>query len=282
MKHCKIFSTLLLATATLSACAPAKPSSVDPSGSASAGIVGGTAVADSDPIAQSTVALYLRSSEGDGVCSGTLVSPNVVLTAAHCAIGLQGGVVVFGKDMNESAETRVIDGVAVHPQFAPKQPGQGGWNDLSLMHFQGTLPAGAKVANLLQDASILKKGLKVIAAGFGTTGADGQAQDEGTLRKTTLSLQNPAYEKTELLFPLNSKGGSTCHGDSGGPAYVTLKGQLTLVGVTSRGTGADCANVSIFTDVVPYVSYIQQTVQSLTAKTAQQPTQTTAQAAVQK
>ncbi len=268
MKHCTPFSVLAMTTISmlslaLSACSPASKNSSELAASADSGIVAGTVVQASDAVAASTVALYLRSADGEGVCTGTLVASNVVLTAAHCVDGLQAAVVIFGTNLDTATEVRNVDAAVVHPSYAPRAPGTGGWNDLALFRFQGTAPASAKIANILTSAASLKKGLKSVAAGFGTTLANGRGQDEGTLRKVTLTLQNPAYEKTELLFPLSSTGGSTCHGDSGGPAYATLNGKLTLIGVTSRGTGADCRNVSIFTSVAAHAAFIQKTIQDL-------------------
>jgi secreted trypsin-like serine protease len=270
MKHCKLFTGLTLALA-LSACAPSKQNSEAQlsSGANTPDIVGGKVVSAQDAVAQSTVAIVIQSSMGEGLCSGTLIAPNIVLTAAHCTEDLTGAVIVFGTNLDSSKEARPADMVAVNPNYLPKAPGQGGWNDVALIRFKGTLPAGAKVAEYLQTSAPLKKGLNAVVAGFGTTAANGEGQDEGTLRKTTLTLQNPAYEKTELLFPLNSRGGSTCHGDSGGPAYITQNGKLTVIGITSRGTGAGCDNVSIFTSVAAQAAYIKTTIQGLQAAVEQ-------------
>lgn len=273
MKHCKFFSVLALAALTLSACAPAKQSSSTDLAAgieSSENIVGGTAVKATDAVAQSTVAILIRSSFGDGVCTGTLIAPNIVLTAAHCTDDLQAALIVFGNNVETSKEARPVDLVAVHPEYAPRAPGAGGWNDLALMRIKGAAPAGAKVASILEDATVLRKGISAVTAGFGSTAAHGRGTDSGVLRKVPLNLQNPAYEKTELLFPLTSRGGSTCHGDSGGPAYLTLKGKLTVIGITSRGTGADCANVSIFTSVASHAAYIKTTAQALQAEPAQE------------
>ncbi len=275
MKHCKPFTVTALAIASavlVSACAPAKQSSSElASGLASQDIVAGDVVKATDLVAQSTVALYLRSDDGDGVCSGTLIAPNVVLTAAHCVIGLKGAVVVFGNNMDTATEARGVDMVAVHPQFQPKAAGQGGWNDVALFRFQGAAPASAKVAQILETPASLKVGLKAVVAGFGTTKSNGLGQDDGTLRKVTLSLQNPAYEQTELAFARSSKGGSACHGDSGGPAYITQNGKLTVIGITSRGTTAACNGISISTSVAAHAAYIKETAAALQA--APPPTQ---------
>lgn len=270
MKHCKLFSMMAL-TLALAACAPGNQNSDAQfsAGAATADIVGGDLVKDQDVVAQSTVGLVIQTAFGEGVCSGTLIASNIVLTAAHCTEDLVGAAVVFGTNMETAKEVRSVDLVAVHPEYSPKAPGQGGWNDIALIRFKGALPKSAKIADYLQASTSLKKGLKAVAAGFGTTAANGRGTDEGKLRKTTLTLQNPAYEKTELMFPLSSRGGSTCHGDSGGPAYITQAGKLVVIGITSRGTGAGCDNVSIFTSVASHAAYIKSTIQGLQAAAEQ-------------
>jgi secreted trypsin-like serine protease len=267
MKHCKLLTVTALAIA-MAACAPAKQSeSVVTSEEASQNIVAGDLVKANDAIAASTVALYIRGEDGDGVCSGTLISPNVILTAAHCAIGMTGAVVVFGLNLETAtdAQMRGVDMVAVHPEFKPKAAGQGGWNDVALFRFQGAAPASAKIAQILDKPSVLKAGLKATLAGFGTTKSHGMGTDDGTLRKVTLAVQNPAFEQTEISFAKSTKGGSACHGDSGGPAYVTLSGKLTVIGITSRGTTAACNNISISTSVASHAAYIKDTAAALQA-----------------
>lgn len=262
----------------LMACSPQKSVQQTKTSSTGESIVAGATVVDADPIAASTVAILIQSPEGQGLCSGTIIEKNVVLTAAHCfADGATGAVVIFGTDVEKSQIYLPVDRVIVHPEFAPKAEGEGGWNDLTLVHFVGDAPTTSKIAPFLTDASSVKKGLTGIAAGFGNTSKDGQSQDEGLLRKVTLTLQDPTYEKTELLFPLGSKGGSTCHGDSGGPVYIQQKGAIVLLGVTSRGTGAGCDNVSIFTNVSAHVDFINNSVKSL-----QQPQLPTADASAKK
>ena len=48
--------------------------------------------------------IYFRGNEEAGLCSGTVLAPNLILTAAHCAVDLETGVT------NEASGYRVVTG----------------------------------------------------------------------------------------------------------------------------------------------------------------------------
>ncbi|MFJ7335898.1 trypsin-like serine protease [Streptomyces sp. NPDC101110] len=54
--------------------------------------------------------------------------------------------------------------------------------------------------------------------------------------------------------------GSSCHGDSGGPAIVRLDGKWRLIGATSRGDEACGMSHAIYTDVTVFRSWISEAV----------------------
>jgi secreted trypsin-like serine protease len=249
------------------------------------GIVNGVDVQADDETAKSTVGLYLKVQEetpwgvqeGFATCSGTLIAENIVLTAGHCIPGVVAGAVVFATDFTKAdqSQIRTITGVALHPSFNPKEKGQGDWSDIALFKFEGSIPAGYKVAPILKDVSKLTKGLPVIFAGFGITSpAGGLSQDpddSGVLRKADTVLTSATYEGNELLFNLTANGVSTCQGDSGGPAYAKINGELTVIGVTSRGENARCDGVSISTSVAQHVKFIEDSIKDLMSQTPAEP-----------
>ena len=69
----------------------------------------------SDPGDPEVVALLRR---GDLVCTGTLVAPRAVLTAAHClTVGLEPDTVAFGVSATNPDETIDIVAHSVHPDY---------------------------------------------------------------------------------------------------------------------------------------------------------------------
>jgi len=64
-----------------------------------------------------------------------------------------------------------------------------------------------------------------------------------------------------VIFDPENKGKSSCHGDSGGPLFFNEKdGSKTIIGITSRAYSKeeDCSGRSIYTDVRPYIQWIQE------------------------
>jgi len=260
MKTTKLF-TLTSLLLGLAACGSPDRQLASYNQDADAGIIGGNDVADSDPLSKSTVGLVLMLGEQQAICTGTVISENVVLTAAHCVVGIDGAVVVYGSDLEQAAHDKKylkVTNVFVHPSYdegADKES-----NDIALVRFSGKLPAGYTKAALLADASALKKGLSVTLAGYGASSeVNGQLDGSAVLRKTTVPLENPQFSKTEMSFN-SSKGSGACHGDSGGPAYASIKGQNVLIGVTSRTTDKNggCHKDSIYTNVAPYKAMIEK------------------------
>jgi hypothetical protein len=74
----------------------------------SAGIIGGQDVVAGDELATSTVALY--DFEKGALCTGTLLSDSILLTAAHCVVDSKAStlVLMFGTDLQSSQETRKV------------------------------------------------------------------------------------------------------------------------------------------------------------------------------
>ncbi len=217
-------------------------------------IVGGT---DAPAGKYPSTANILIGAPGLGLfgCTGTLIAPEWVMSAGHCAsvtgatpapipIGFAGAqftVTVGGiKADGSDAEKLTVDEVIIPTGYLATQS-----NDVSLLR----LSAPAKTA----PTPIAGKGYEALwkpnvltdVVGFGTTSSGGNAPD--ALQQVQLPIVPDAdcakvYDTFEAMTQIcagyEEGGRDSCQGDSGGPMYSrTGAGALLLVGSTSYGRG---------------------------------------------
>lgn len=218
-----------------------------------------------------------------GICTGSLIAANLVLTAGHCinVENPQETVVFFGtslKEITEQVQTgnqtniRFAAKVVRHERFgAGRTPaGAGGTNnDIGLILIEEKAPQGFQLAKIApaQLSRTLRAGSEVTLSGFGVnkfqrhpvTGESLVSEGSGVLRKVDkIKLLSILPSGEELTFD-QSIGRGACHGDSGGPALLFDKvtKRNVVIGVTSRG-GGNCDRTVVYTAVMGYESWIAQ------------------------
>jgi hypothetical protein len=187
-----------------------------------------------------------------GACSGTLIAPRVLLTAAHCVWSLDvlSQRAVFGDGIHAPVrqERLILEG-RVHPDFDPATL----QNDIAVVLLDqapdGIDPVPLRALPI--DDSLIGSTLRLV--GFGVTMANAPPEDFGLKRQGTASLR--AYLATGLVD--DPTPSSACQGDSGGPALLSVGGVEYVAGVISRGD-LSCGSFGVATRVDPYVSsYIE-------------------------
>ncbi|MEQ1722224.1 MAG: trypsin-like serine protease [Pseudobdellovibrio sp.] len=230
-------------------------------------IVGGVASVDSFQKQNGLVGLVITSDDGQGICSGTLISKRIVLTAAHCIDSSSSAIrqiaVVFTQDVSKAKKEQVRYAVKgrAHELFATSAGGTGAWNDIALLKLSADAPADMKFAKLPSVLNVpLAAKTMLVQAGYGLTvdNRNSPVDTSGSLRQVE-GIEVLALVQNGKEIQLKENGKGSCNGDSGGPAFTkAADGKLTQVGVNSRGTDRNsCLGVGIFTNVASHLAWIK-------------------------
>lgn len=197
------------------------------------------------------VLLYMHQQNAAGMCSGTLIARDVVLTAAHCVADLtapENLFVGFGRVFSYSMQRIQASETLVHPDYDPDWPAY----DIALVRLSKPAPAYVTPIPYLPASLALTQddvGIELNFSGFGKT----EKNESGALlevsNQASMICENPnGCQWTDPRFgpmqgPLmapqticyDQNPGGPCSGDSGGPAFITLDGVEYVAGVTSYG-----------------------------------------------
>lgn len=194
-------------------------------------------------------------------CSGTLLSPTILLTAGHCTHGTSGGRVWFEADIQSQqvalgypaggATSVAFCDIATHPDFT---------DNAFVLHDVGVVtlcsPVNRSTYGALPtvnqlDALKTRRGTQDVSFTAVGYGLQKSFPDAASFQTSALKIRMVATPKLNqinvpgftgdfsLLLSNNANTGGTCFGDSGGPNF--LGNSNVVAGVTSFGINGNCA-----------------------------------------
>ena len=228
-----------------------------PIGSSSEPVVNGT----TDTTDTSVVALHIASSNGpqdDALCSGTVVSPHVVMTAAHClspdVVGPVDHVDIFLGD--NPFDPQQANDTTLFIQAASYTYDQDFSKDL----------ATHDIAVVVSPTPLSLTPIALNHDGLGTSDIDtpvhvvGFGESDGNDPSTA----GPRRSADTVIFGVDDEHiklvNVICEGDSGGPSIITKNGKTVVAGVHSFTTTQNCTSDGDDTRVDKYTSFVDDAI----------------------
>lgn len=192
------------------------------------------------------------------ICSGTMITSNVFLTASHCTdfftrdlapdgwvayVSLDGSI-PFGDLTSSKTQLLAVNHVVTNPNYNQSQSDSGDIGALILERSARVTPATLPTCGLL-DQLVAQNGLKTATftnVGYGVqnrvvSGGVPFFQDINPVPRmfsfSSFNSLNGGYLR--LSQNPSTGNGGTCFGDSGGPNFMTLNGQQLIVAITITG-----------------------------------------------
>jgi len=238
--------------------------------------------------------VLLKNGEALFMCAGTLLTPNIAVTAAHCFTNNEKQTTWFARvgdnyilQSDPEEQTFRVSKIVKHGNFKPLGSGKDGdgRHDIALVIFQPHRSARDLYGNSNQEEGLAKygkdvkpicvlpqsdyplnklTGLHCEIAGWGMTEYNNSNSYPDSVRAARITVGDVSDSFCNYLYKRNvHKTGKFCAGygvdacqeDSGGPLVCKMNGKYNLVGIVSSGKGCGIYP-GLYTDVSRYMDWL--------------------------
>src|ERR1700722_4486097 len=204
--------------------------------------------------------VLIRGGDKAGFCTGLVLSPRVLLTAAHCLRPLRDMAVHY-RDAADGAVIIPVDAAIAHPLYrADAIKARAPSLDLALLRTSAPF-AGAAIG----DGGPPAIGASAIVSGYGAA-REGDWSSGGELRSVTLAVREPA--STVLIWVADPTGrvAGACSGDSGAPIWsADGSTAIAIVAWAQAAHGRGCGGLTQGPLLAPLKGWIEETERRLAA-----------------
>ncbi|XP_061400128.1 chymotrypsin-2-like [Musca vetustissima] len=241
---------------------------MDAAGNSQDRIVGGDNVPDGEYIPYQVSIQYLKNNTNRHFCGGSIITPNRILTAAHCVVGqnperisILAGVIDLQDTTGFRSQVTRIDS---HEDFKPIKG-----NDIAILDIEPALELdGQRMDTINVDYSEpVGSDEKSILTGWGSIRQSRtspiypnhlQRLSYRTMSNAICKWQMRSLTETEICAK-SDRGTGACAGDSGGPLAMQRNGETIQVGIVSYGRrkcGSD--GLDVYTRVGMFNEWIKE------------------------